>query len=262
MALAMPYIGWRPRQPARAKPAVVVNHSPLSDSALVRVPNLASHILSLRRGKCPLIGWPLIASAWLLKRWVDATRYHGGCYRAATGPRWITQGRGRMDRSGKAQGYATHLLFPLTATGESALHPSRSLPRVSMNLLNLHNLPPDWRQVSARSHLSAARRLTCGSLVCRRLHLTSRAISPPDASCRLECLCTVSAPAVPESAPAFDPIFDRQPASLPRVGAGDRRLDDTLCKKTGRIFPCAKQPARIRLTWLAPVCKATVHAYA
>jgi hypothetical protein len=51
----------------------------------------------------------------LLETLVDAARYHGGCYRAAN---WIqaglTQGRGRMDSSGKAQGARKHIfLFPL-----------------------------------------------------------------------------------------------------------------------------------------------------
>jgi hypothetical protein len=82
----------------------------------VRVPNLASHILSRVARQMPL-DWHTAyrAQPVLLETLVDATRYHGGCYRAAN---WEevgrTQGRGRMDRSGKAQGVRKHIfLFPL-----------------------------------------------------------------------------------------------------------------------------------------------------
>ena len=51
----------------------------------------------------------------LLETLVDAARYRGVCYRAAN---WIevgmTQGRGRMDRSGHAQGIRKQIfLYPL-----------------------------------------------------------------------------------------------------------------------------------------------------
>ncbi|MGI8742883.1 MAG: Druantia anti-phage system protein DruA, partial [Bryobacteraceae bacterium] len=82
----------------------------------VRVPNLASHILSLAAAQLPRDWFAAYgAQPVLLETLVDQTRYHGGCYRAAN---WtlvgLTQGRGRMDRSGKAQGVRKHIfLLPL-----------------------------------------------------------------------------------------------------------------------------------------------------
>jgi hypothetical protein len=109
------YIGWS--QTARqAHLPLVVNHSRFLILPWVRVPNLASHILSRAARQMPLDWWAAYrAQPVLLETLVDATRYHGGCYRAAN---WIeaglTQGRGRMDRSGKAQGVRKHIfLFPL-----------------------------------------------------------------------------------------------------------------------------------------------------
>ncbi len=103
------------------------------DACRVRVPNLASHILSLAARQLPR-DWLAAyrAQPVLLETLVDGTRYHGGCYRAAN---WIeaglTQGRGRMDRSGKAQGVRKHIfLFPLHRHWRERLcDPSRSLPR-------------------------------------------------------------------------------------------------------------------------------------
>src|ERR1039457_1988296 len=109
------YIGWS--QTARqVHLPLVVNHSRFLILPWVRVPNLASHILSRAARQMPLDWWAAYrAQPVLLETLVDATRYHGGCYRAAN---WIeaglTQGRGRMDRSGKAQGVRKHIfLFPL-----------------------------------------------------------------------------------------------------------------------------------------------------
>lgn len=108
-------IGWS--QTARqANLPWVVNHSRFLILPWVRVPNLASHILSLAARQMPN-DWLAAyrAQPVLLETLVDATRYHGGCYRAAN---WtevgLTQGRGRMDRSGKAQGIRKRIfLFPL-----------------------------------------------------------------------------------------------------------------------------------------------------
>jgi hypothetical protein len=67
----------------------------------------------------------------LLETLVDGPPYHG-CYRAAN---WtevgLTQGRGRMDRSGKAQGVRKHIfLFPLHRRWRERLcDPSHPLPR-------------------------------------------------------------------------------------------------------------------------------------
>ena len=78
----------------------------------MRVPNLASHILSLAAHPLPddwLRAYGL--KPVLLETLVDPARYHGGCYRAANWiPTGLTQGRGRMDRSGRARG-APKLIF-------------------------------------------------------------------------------------------------------------------------------------------------------
>jgi hypothetical protein len=109
------HIGWSPTA-RQANLPLVVNHSRFLILPWVRVPNLASHILARAARQIPLDWWAAYrARPVLLDTLVDATRYHGGCYRAAN---WVeaglTQGRGRMDRSGKAQGVRKHIfLFPL-----------------------------------------------------------------------------------------------------------------------------------------------------
>ena len=109
------YIGWSPTA-RQANLPLVVNQSRFLILPWVRVPNLASHILSRAARQLPRDWWAAYrAQPVLLETLVDQTRYHGGCYRAAN---WIevglTQGRGRMDRSGKAQGERKHIfLFPL-----------------------------------------------------------------------------------------------------------------------------------------------------
>ena len=126
------HIGWS-AEARRANLPLVVNHSRFLILPWVRVPNLASHILSLAARQMPL-DWLAAyrARPVLLETLVDSTRYHGGCYRAAN---WtevgLTQGRGRMDRSGKAQGIRKHIfLFPLHRHWRERLcDPSQSLPR-------------------------------------------------------------------------------------------------------------------------------------
>jgi hypothetical protein len=126
------YISWS-QATRQANLPLVVNHSRFLILPWVRVPNLASHILSLAARQMPL-DWLAAyrAQPVLLETLVDATRYHGGCYRAAN---WtevgLTQGRGRMDRSGKAQGVRKHIfLFPLHRHWRERLcDPFRSLPR-------------------------------------------------------------------------------------------------------------------------------------
>ena len=109
------FIGWSDPMRARHLPRVV-NHSRFLILPWVQIPNLASHVLaqaatrvkrdwSLRYGVEPV----------LLETLVDRNRYAGTCYRAAN---WtsvgLTQGRGRMDRAGKAQGERKEIfLFPL-----------------------------------------------------------------------------------------------------------------------------------------------------
>jgi hypothetical protein len=126
------YIGWS--QPLREKNLpLIVNHSRFLILPWVRVPNLASHILSLAARQLPRDWFAAYrAQPVLLETLVDPTRYHGGCYRAAN---WtevgLTQGRGRMDRSGKAQGVRKHIfLFPLHRRWRERLcGPSGSVPR-------------------------------------------------------------------------------------------------------------------------------------
>ncbi len=126
------HIGWS--QAARqTNLALVVNNSRFLILPWVKVPNLASHILSLAARQLPC-DWLAAyhAQPVLLETLVDGTRYHGGCYRAAN---WaevgLTQGRGRMDRSGQAQGVRKHIfLFPLHRHWRERLcHRSQSAPR-------------------------------------------------------------------------------------------------------------------------------------
>lgn len=126
------YIGWSPTVRETNLP-LVVNNSRFLILPWVRVPNLASHILSLAARQLPRDWFAAYrAQPVLLETLVDQTRYHGGCYRAAN---WtevgLTQGRGRMDRSGKAQGVRKHIfLFPLHRRWRERLcDPSCSLPR-------------------------------------------------------------------------------------------------------------------------------------
>jgi hypothetical protein len=109
------YLGWseavRPQNLCR-----VVNHSRFLILPWVKIPHLASHILS-RAARQLRPDWlerygvdPL-----LLETLVDRERYNGTCYRAAN---WVsvgfTQGRGRMDRTGKGQGSRKEIfLYPL-----------------------------------------------------------------------------------------------------------------------------------------------------
>jgi hypothetical protein len=109
------FIGWSEPIRERHLP-LVVNHSRFLILPWAQIPNLASHILSQAARQLP--------SDWLarygvepvlLETLVDPARYRGVCYRAAN---WIevgmTQGRGRMDRSGHAQGVPKQIfLYPL-----------------------------------------------------------------------------------------------------------------------------------------------------
>jgi Domain of unknown function (DUF4338) len=125
-------IGWSPTA-RQANLRLVVNHSRFLILPWVRVTNLASHILSLAARQLPQ-DWLATyrAQPVLLETLVDGTRYHGGCYRAAN---WtevgLTQGRGRMDHSGKAQGVRKRIfLFPLHRHWRERLcDPSGSVPR-------------------------------------------------------------------------------------------------------------------------------------
>jgi hypothetical protein len=88
----------------------VVNHSRFLILPWTKIPNLASHILARASEQLPddwLAHYGV--KPVLLETLVDPARYRGVCYRAAN---WIevgmTQGRGRMDRSGGTQGICKH----------------------------------------------------------------------------------------------------------------------------------------------------------
>lgn len=105
------FIGWSAAA-RRANLPRVVSQSRFLILPWVRLPNLASHILSLAARQLPDDWFRAYGvKPLLLETLVDPARYHGGCYRAAN---WIetglTQGRGRMDRSRRARG-ARKLIF-------------------------------------------------------------------------------------------------------------------------------------------------------
>ena len=89
------WIGWSDPVRQRNLP-LIVNHSRFLILPWVRIPHLASHILARVARQMPL-DWLAAyrAQPVLLETLVDATRYHGGCYRAAN---WqvigTTAGRG------------------------------------------------------------------------------------------------------------------------------------------------------------------------
>ena len=95
---------------------LVVNHSRFLILPWTQIPNLASHILARASQRLPgdwLARYGV--EPVLLETLVDPARYRGVCYRAAN---WIevgmTQGRGRMDRSGRAEGIRKQIfLYPL-----------------------------------------------------------------------------------------------------------------------------------------------------
>ena len=109
------YIGWS--ETARtANLARVINNSRFLILPWVRIPNLASHILSAAAARLKT-DWRdrYAVEPALLETLVDRSRYPGTCYRAAN---WtsvgLTQGRGRMDRTGKAAGERKEIfLYPL-----------------------------------------------------------------------------------------------------------------------------------------------------
>jgi hypothetical protein len=109
------YIGWSEAARKLQLPRLV-NQSRFLILPWVRIPNLASHILALSARRLPT-DWQAAyqLTPLLLETLVDEARYYGGCYRAAN---WIsvglTQGRGRMDRSGHAQQSRKRIfLYPL-----------------------------------------------------------------------------------------------------------------------------------------------------
>jgi hypothetical protein len=109
------WIGWSDAVRQRNLP-LVVNHSRFLILPWTRIPNLASHILARASQQLPgdwLAHYGV--EPVLLETLVDPARYRGVCYRAANWiPVGMTQGRGRMDRSGHTQGICKQIfLYPL-----------------------------------------------------------------------------------------------------------------------------------------------------
>ena len=109
------WIGWTDQVRQHNLP-LVVNHSRFLILPWTRIPHLASHILARAAQQLPR-DWQARygVTPVLLETLVDPARFRGTCYRAAN---WIeagmTTGRGRMDRSGQAQGIRKQiLLYPL-----------------------------------------------------------------------------------------------------------------------------------------------------
>jgi hypothetical protein len=111
------FIGWDDAT-RQARLSQVINNSRFLILPTVKVPNLASHVLSLAQRR--------LAQDWqarygvrpvLLETFVDSARHPGTCYRAAN---WIeigrTCGRGRQDRDRAARGSAKRIFVrPLCA---------------------------------------------------------------------------------------------------------------------------------------------------
>ena len=108
-------IGWSDQLRQRNLP-LVVNNSRFLILPWTRIPHLASHILARAARQLPG-DWQARygVAPVLLETLVDPARYRGTCYRAANWiPAGMTTGRGRMDRSGQAQGVSKQIfLYPL-----------------------------------------------------------------------------------------------------------------------------------------------------
>src|SRR6266478_451024 len=116
------YISWS-QATRQANLPLVVNHSRFLILPWVRVPNLASHILSLAARQMPL-DWLAAyrAQPVLLETLVDATRYHVAVIAPPTGPRWDSlRAAAAWIAAARRKGYAsTSSCFRSTAIGESA----------------------------------------------------------------------------------------------------------------------------------------------
>ena len=109
------YIGWSAKVRPTNLPRVV-NNARFLILPWVRIPHLASHILS-RAARQLRVDWPRTygVDPVLLETLVDRDRYPGTCYRAAN---WasvgFTTGRGRMDRFNNVNGPRKEIfLYPL-----------------------------------------------------------------------------------------------------------------------------------------------------
>ena len=144
------WIGWddQTRQAGLSK---VVANSRFLILPSVRVPNLASHVLSQALAR--------LANDWqsryditpvLVETFVDRSHYRGTCYRAAN---WIllgqTQGRGRQDRLHVAQASIKDIwVYPLYSNWPTILQANggASLPHRSVKLSAVQAVPADWAE--------------------------------------------------------------------------------------------------------------------
>jgi hypothetical protein len=124
------WIGWDEPGRQAGLPKVVAN-SRFLIVPTVKVPNLASHVLSLALVR--------LAADWqarygitpvLVETFVDATRWHGTCYKAAN---WVylgkTQGRGRQDREHRAAGTRKDIwVYPLRPDWQASLRAGSAVP--------------------------------------------------------------------------------------------------------------------------------------
>ncbi len=117
------YVGWSEASHSENL-CRVVNNSRFLILPWVRIPHLASHILS-RAARQLRLDWRerYGIEPVLLETLVDRDRYSGTCYRAAN---WVsvglTQGRGRMDRTRSAQGSPKEIfLYPLVRRWQQEL---------------------------------------------------------------------------------------------------------------------------------------------
>lgn len=117
------YIGWNDATRVSGLPRVI-NNSRFLILPWVRIPHLASHVLSQAAERIKR-DWPVRygVEPALLETLVDRSRYAGTCYRAAN---WtsigMTQGRGRMDQAHTSQGERKEIfLYPLRRDWRSQL---------------------------------------------------------------------------------------------------------------------------------------------
>lgn len=124
------WIGWDAPQRTRQLGGVV-NNTRFLVFSWVRVPHLASHLLSqvsqrIRRDWQAKYGQPI----WLLETFVDRQRFAGTCYRAAN---WSclgqTQGRGRQGLRGQLSTTVKHVyVWPLHRDFRRYLNPTQTHP--------------------------------------------------------------------------------------------------------------------------------------
>lgn len=144
------WIGWDDSIRQARLPQVIANSRFLILPG-VRVPNLASHVLSQALGR--------VADDWqsrygitpvMVETFVDRNRYRGTCYRAAN---WIllgqTRGRGRQDRLHVAQGAIKDIwVYPLQSHWQAILQADAgaSPPDRPVKPSVARRVPADWAE--------------------------------------------------------------------------------------------------------------------